>query len=478
MKERIAAYVAPFDDDLMPLIGIGSNDAVAICEFISERLQAQLDRLQSTATKVYSQRQSMPPRAHSEALTRDQLRQMASKEPWANNAAELIQGLQRLGLINLGDIESAFPLTARAFWQRFSVSRGEGPNLKYPTDQSLFDLRPLIRIDDRTAFCITGNSLFFAVLTGGEKALAQSAVKDRFTRARDRSLESEVARYARALLGRDATIWEAVYETPDAQNEHDIVAFDDQLCIIFEAKASPPKEPFRDPDKAFTRIRDAFRSDTGIQKAYEQGNRIVQRLKNGEVVRFFDQDGKEKGSIVQGSRLTVCACITRDDFGPLATNLALLLQKDATDAYPWATNILDLSTIAEAWAYFRWGSKELRTYLEQRLELHGKVFSAYELDYVGCFVRHGGFDSIKRKNAFIQLGTDYSDVFDDIYRHMHASGPPVTIARSDPVLTDLKRSLALGEPVFVPTNVGQRKVGRNDMCPCGSGKKYKKCCGS
>jgi len=23
-----------------------------------------------------------------------------------------------------------------------------------------------------------------------------------------------------------------------------------------------------------------------------------------------------------------------------------------------------------------------------------------------------------------------------------------------------------------------RKVGRNDPCPCGSGRKYKKCCGS
>jgi len=22
------------------------------------------------------------------------------------------------------------------------------------------------------------------------------------------------------------------------------------------------------------------------------------------------------------------------------------------------------------------------------------------------------------------------------------------------------------------------KVGRNDLCPCGSGKKYKKCCGA
>jgi preprotein translocase subunit SecA len=25
---------------------------------------------------------------------------------------------------------------------------------------------------------------------------------------------------------------------------------------------------------------------------------------------------------------------------------------------------------------------------------------------------------------------------------------------------------------------GQHKVGRNDLCPCGSGKKYKKCCGA
>ncbi len=27
------------------------------------------------------------------------------------------------------------------------------------------------------------------------------------------------------------------------------------------------------------------------------------------------------------------------------------------------------------------------------------------------------------------------------------------------------------------TSVVEKKVGRNDSCPCGSGKKYKKCCG-
>jgi len=29
-----------------------------------------------------------------------------------------------------------------------------------------------------------------------------------------------------------------------------------------------------------------------------------------------------------------------------------------------------------------------------------------------------------------------------------------------------------------PTVRSEEKVGRNDLCPCGSGKKYKKCCGA
>ncbi|MDC7219295.1 MAG: YchJ family protein [Spirochaetales bacterium] len=33
-----------------------------------------------------------------------------------------------------------------------------------------------------------------------------------------------------------------------------------------------------------------------------------------------------------------------------------------------------------------------------------------------------------------------------------------------------------GEEINQPLNAGA-KVGRNDPCPCGSGKKYKKCCG-
>ncbi|MDE2060711.1 MAG: SEC-C domain-containing protein, partial [candidate division NC10 bacterium] len=29
-----------------------------------------------------------------------------------------------------------------------------------------------------------------------------------------------------------------------------------------------------------------------------------------------------------------------------------------------------------------------------------------------------------------------------------------------------------------PIKVVGKKIGRNDLCPCGSGRKYKKCCGA
>jgi preprotein translocase subunit SecA len=32
------------------------------------------------------------------------------------------------------------------------------------------------------------------------------------------------------------------------------------------------------------------------------------------------------------------------------------------------------------------------------------------------------------------------------------------------------------EPKFVVKQLSSSKIGRNEPCPCGSGKKYKKCC--
>lgn len=48
----------------------------------------------------------------------------------------------------------------------------------------------------------------------------------------------------------------------------------------------------------------------------------------------------------------------------------------------------------------------------------------------------------------------------------------------DQLLTEERRKELYREQRSSRTVVKEKKVGRNDPCPCGSGKKYKKCCGA
>ncbi len=51
-----------------------------------------------------------------------------------------------------------------------------------------------------------------------------------------------------------------------------------------------------------------------------------------------------------------------------------------------------------------------------------------------------------------------------------------TVAPAIEVKPDAEAAEPVVEPA-VPVRRDQPKVGRNDLCPCGSGKKYKNCCG-
>ncbi|MDR2123749.1 MAG: preprotein translocase subunit SecA [Desulfovibrio sp.] len=67
-----------------------------------------------------------------------------------------------------------------------------------------------------------------------------------------------------------------------------------------------------------------------------------------------------------------------------------------------------------------------------------------------------------------------ADRTDGVRQDKKALSPFTHRDRSD----KLNYSRAAGEPVKkVPQRRGTPKIGRNDECPCGSGKKYKKCCG-
>ncbi len=58
-----------------------------------------------------------------------------------------------------------------------------------------------------------------------------------------------------------------------------------------------------------------------------------------------------------------------------------------------------------------------------------------------------------------------------------------SLRQRHPPVHDVLRELAWAEPARAPLpaparRVDGRKIGRNDPCPCGSGRKYKKCCGA
>ncbi|MDR0596544.1 MAG: SEC-C domain-containing protein [Clostridiales Family XIII bacterium] len=66
-----------------------------------------------------------------------------------------------------------------------------------------------------------------------------------------------------------------------------------------------------------------------------------------------------------------------------------------------------------------------------------------------------------------------------LYYNMHAAGADhlYTLPEWDEVLTEDERGEIAKEYKRSRTVRVEKKPGRNDPCPCGSGKKYKKCCG-
>jgi hypothetical protein len=436
ISDRVRRNHVPFDTEIAAAIGITASHALVITHWIAETLQASLDALIDAARAERTQLAALLNNASTDGLSSDELVAAISNAPDYQIAAnELKSRLDGIGKISRASLVATFPDTGQIYWDLFSVERGTGPEIRYPTERSIVELRPIICLSDSDAICGTANGLFTALLLVCEETLEKSPVRANFLRLRDKTLEREAVDQIKSFLSSEAIIYSEAFEQPDGRFEHDVIVVDGEACLVMEAKASPPVEPFRDPDRAFKRLRHAFRADGGIQKGYEQSNRIIRRLKSGETVLLYDENGRSMAQLSPGQfKLIAGVVVTRDDFGALATNLRLLLEKESPDdAYPWAVNIIDLENLAQAWNYLKLSPNQFRQYLAQRTLLHGKVFSPDELDFAGFFIRHGSFDSALKATADVMpLDPRYASIFDDIYRNLHSAGPPVTVSQTDP----------------------------------------------
>jgi len=442
--ERVKNYLSPFDEYFRTTTGISASDELQITEWIGHSFQGQSDNLMKATEEVQYDKIAIEERAKLEGWDEVKFWEEARKqEAITHHTERLATGIQHFLKVRLEDIEREFGLDrAKAFWRLFVSKRGEGNKLTYLTERNIAEERPLFELEPGVASCPLVNALYFAVFNTGEQRLRDSSQREAFLRARDKALEREVRETLEKFFSDDAVILSNVYETEDLHNEHDLVMLWNRVLFVIESKASPPVEPFRDPEKAFRRISRAFRSDRGIQNGFDQANRLRKLVACSETLELYDVNRQIVCS-VETSEIskTYLICVTRDNFGVLATDLSLLLQKADDEDYPWVLNILDLQALLEAWQYFKWGPQELCEYLDGRIRLHRKIFASDELDVAGYFVRHGDFHHLLELNADrIVLEPDYSKVFDQIYMTRYGARE-VKYAPAEPVLTDARKIL-------------------------------------
>lgn len=481
VKARVTGLFVPLDDNLEETLGITASQTLTVISHIEEQLLANEENWRRLQAEEREARHKLLDRAMAEGWTIEKVREEAERSGVRDLVMRLFGGIDDLLVVRRDELREQDPDLADRYWDLFVVRRGESDTPAYITDALVTDRRCLFEVERGVALVLSANSLYSAAAYVFEEALHAGSMRSRFLRRRDEFLEDRLEEAVRRFFPAESTIVRAACEDANGQHEHDLVVVHGGSLFIFEAKASPPREPFRDPLKAVTRIADHFGSDAGIQHAADQAERVLARLRRAEVVELFDSKGKPALRLDPGEiKETFAVCVTAADFGVMAVDLALLLKKSDEAPYPWAVCIAALESIFTGWAYREWGLEKLKDYLTARAELHGRVSTFDELEIAGAMLTHGSIEHLVQADCDrVHLNEDYAEIFDKIEAAL-AGGPSVEFEDKTPVFADLREMLrqALAERASDTSGPRKvRKVGRNEPCPCGSGRKYKKCCG-
>lgn len=460
--DRLHRWFDPFEDFLREEVGLSLEDAITAADRVKRELQSQLHSVMRSLESLQD--------AH----------QQRDLDAWNAAAVALNEHLDPLYIVEQKILTAEVGEdVASAFFRLLSIRRGDQPDYFYPTEENLVISRPLIWIEEGRFGCGDPNLLLPALLRNFEERLLGSDLRERFLQNRAAAVAAKAEEIIASFLPPEGHTWSELYETSTSHFEHDVLAKVGDRYLVVEVKSTPPKEPFRDPEKAYERLRQDFRSDTGIQKAYDQARRLKDLLSEGGALTLYSKRGEPTVVLPSGDRAVHCICVTADSFGALATDLSLLLEKKDDEPYPWAVSVADLETALEGLTALGKEFDDLWRYLDARSELHGRVFGSDELEFLGAFLRFGSFDQFGSQNLdHIGLSPDLSDIFDELYAKKHELGPgPSGIGEAKPKHVTPRPNYVIFGEYFERMKDSLGKVGRNEPCPCGSGQKFKKCHG-
>jgi preprotein translocase subunit SecA len=166
----------------------------------------------------------------------------------------------------------------------------------------------------------------------------------------------------------------------------------------------------------------------------------------------------------------------------------------------WKDHLYDLDQLRNAIHYRSWGQKDPLVEYKQEaytmfVDLMNDIYNTFTEAFLKAQLRFeepppppmpvapgptGPRAPTKRYNAMgilEEVPPDGADTALDIGPAEQPSTKPVE-ARRDPMVVGAGRARSLGGGDAAPANTDWSTVGRNDPCPCGSGKKFKKCHGA
>jgi hypothetical protein len=461
VRQRIAAYLSPFEDTLESAFGISSQLMVEMADWLIEHIQHHLDSIH----RLFDQANS----AIFLEAAQMELRVRAQQE-----FGEWIHDFRQ------AELEGRFgPVAADRFTSTFALQRVATATGYFWFDDTPnpFARTPILRVgNDRFAIPVA-NELYNAIWdTCTEAVIASPATATRFFKHRGKQLEKDGAVVLRRLLP-EGTSYGLVFEQPGT-DEHDLLIIWKDVAVVLEAKAGEPAMPMRNARLAFERLKQQFRSKAGIQHGFRQGQNLANRLLIGESVTLYDDRQRPLITIPPGTiKRAYVIVLTLDDFRSLATDLTTLLDKGDSEPYPWAVNLYDIELFADVLLEVRhWDSERFIQWLNERRSRMGDFSTHDELEIAGIFIEHESLYALPG-DAIIAGTSKYANIFED-YAHEKLGDVPAVVGQVSiddfvPFPEDVKREF--GE-MF--RGLERQVVGRNDLCPCGSGKKYKRCHGA
>lgn len=470
---RIHNWFSRFDDKLKENYNFDTILLIEFYKFVKNKLENVFDSFQEVVKKCQDELLKLEDEfLRNTNYTRDTesnnwnfeelFRKQSNFEKTKNQFFKMAKEIQELFIIKKQDIEDVFGKENAMLFEELFVLERINREFKYYTENNPVLEKPLCKVDNDKYFLIQPRFLLDAIYNLCYSKLEELHRENKvnFYKTRGEVVEKEVLHLLNQVFKDKAKYYTAVCETPN-YNEHDIIVLYKENILIIEIKSSKTKEPLRNPDNGFERMKEHFNSKKGIGGGFVQANNLKKYILENEEVTLYNNKVEPFKISRKDYKNIFCIVITAEQFFSLNVNTSMFIEKDDRDEYPWTCDLYNLEVLIEGFQYCNKTVDDFIEYIKQRICYHKKFITDDELEIAEYFLIKGDFNDERiKKSIFIGFLPTTSNLFDKIY--MEKKNIPYNYNSEE-------------QSLFFMIPGG--KIGRNDKCPCGSGKKYKKCCG-